>query len=28
VLTHLPLRQLPASLGSPQAVLDRFGISP
>ena len=28
VLTHLPLRQLPASLGSPQAVLQRFGISP
>lgn len=28
VLTHLPLRQLPASLGSPQAVLHRFGISP
>ncbi len=28
VLTHLPLRQLPSSLGSPQAVLQRFGISP
>ena len=28
VLTHLPLRQLPSSLGSPQAVLQRFGLSP
>jgi DDE family transposase len=28
VLTHLPLRQLPSSLGSPQAILQRFGISP
>ena len=28
VLTHLPLRQLPSSLSSPQAVLQRFGISP
>jgi hypothetical protein len=28
VLTHLPLRQLPSSLGSPQAVLQRFGMSP
>ncbi len=28
VLTHLPLRQLPSSLCSPQAVLQRFGISP
>lgn len=28
VLTHLPLRRLPPSLGSPQAVLQRFGISP
>lgn len=28
VLTHLPLRQLPSSLGSPQAVLQRFDISP
>ncbi len=28
VLTHLPLRQLPSSLGSPQAVLQRFGIGP
>jgi|SRR5579859_943627 len=28
VLTHVPLRRLPASLGSPQAVLQRFGISP
>jgi hypothetical protein len=28
VLTPLPLRRLPASLGSPQAVLQRFGISP
>jgi len=28
MLTHLPLRRLPSSLGSPQAVLQRFGISP
>lgn len=28
VLTHVPLRRLPSSLGSPQAVLQRFGISP
>lgn len=28
ILTHLPLRRLPPSLGSPQAVLQRFGISP
>lgn len=28
LLTHLPLRRLPPSLGSPQAVLERFGISP
>ncbi len=28
VLTHLPLRILPPSLGSPQALLHRFGISP
>jgi len=28
ILTHLPIRILPASLGSPQAVLQRFGISP
>ncbi len=28
VLTHLPLHQLPSSLGSLQAVLQRFGISP
>lgn len=28
VLTHLPLRRLPSPLGSPQAVLQRFGISP
>jgi hypothetical protein len=28
VLTHLPIRILPSSLGSPQAVLQRFGISP
>src|SRR5207244_11341905 len=28
VLTHLPIRHLPSSLGSPQAVLQRFGISP
>lgn len=28
VLTHVPIRRLPFSLGSPQAVLQRFGISP
>jgi len=28
VLTHVPLRRLPAPLGSSQAVLQRFGISP
>src|SRR5947209_7719204 len=28
VLTHVPLRRLPSSLSSPQAVLQRFGISP
>ena len=28
IVTHLPLRRLPSSLGSPQAVLQRFGISP
>jgi hypothetical protein len=28
ILTHLPLRQLPAALGSPHAVLQRFGLSP
>ena len=28
IVTHLPLRRLPSSLGSPQAVLHRFGISP
>jgi len=28
VLTHVPIRLLPSSLGSPQAVLQRFGISP
>jgi len=28
MLTHLPLRRLPPSLGSPQAVLQRFGITP
>ena len=28
ILTHLPLRILPSSLGSPQAVLQHFGISP
>jgi hypothetical protein len=28
LLTHLPLRHLPPSLGSPQAVLQRFGIGP
>lgn len=26
VLTHVPIRRLPPSLGSPQAVLQRFGI--
>src|SRR5437764_6470881 len=28
ILTHLPLRILPSSLGSPQAVLQHLGISP
>ncbi len=28
ILTHLPLRRLPSPLGSPQAILQRFGISP
>jgi hypothetical protein len=28
VLTHVPIRRLPTPLGSPQAVLQRFGISP
>lgn len=28
ILTHVPIRRLPSSLGSPQAVLQRFGISP
>ena len=28
ILTHLPLRRLPTALGSPQAVLQRFGLSP
>ncbi len=28
VLTHIPIRILPSSLGTPQAVLQRFGISP
>jgi hypothetical protein len=28
ILTHLPIRVLPSTLGSPQAVLQRFGISP
>jgi hypothetical protein len=28
ILTHLPIRILPSSLGSPQAILQRFGISP
>jgi len=28
VLTHIPIRILPSALGSPQAVLQRFGISP
>jgi hypothetical protein len=28
ILTHVPLRRLPSALGSPQAVLHRFGLSP
>ncbi|GAC1401555.1 MAG: hypothetical protein NVSMB49_16310 [Ktedonobacteraceae bacterium] len=28
MLTHLPLRRLPSALGTPQAVLQRFGLSP
>jgi hypothetical protein len=28
ILTHLPLRRLPSALASPQAVLQRFGLSP
>jgi Transposase DDE domain len=28
ILTHLPLRHLPTALGSPHAVLQRFGLSP
>ena len=28
ILTHLPLRRLPSPLGSPQAILQRYGISP
>jgi hypothetical protein len=28
ILTHVPLRWLPSALGSPQAVLQRFGLSP
>ena len=28
ILTHLPIRILPSSLGSPQAVLQRYGLSP
>lgn len=28
ILTHLPLRQLPSALGSAQAILHRFGLSP
>ncbi len=28
ILTHLPLRRLPSPLGSPQALLQRFGLSP
>ena len=28
ILTHLPLHRLPAFLGSPQAILHRFGLSP
>ena len=28
ILTHLPLRRLPSPLGSPQAILQHFGISP
>jgi Transposase DDE domain len=28
VLTHIPIRILPPSLGTPQAILQRFGIGP
>jgi len=28
ILTHLPLRRLSSALGSPQAILQHFGISP
>src|SRR5205809_2444761 len=28
ILTHLPIRILPPSLGSPQAILQRFGVAP
>ncbi len=28
ILTHVPLHRLPSALGSPQAVLHRFGLSP
>jgi hypothetical protein len=28
ILTHVPLRRLPSALGSPQAVLQRFGLGP
>src|SRR5713226_3797071 len=28
ILSHLPLHRLPAFLGSPQAILQRFGLSP
>ena len=28
ILTHVPLRRLPSPLGTPQAVLQRFGLSP
>jgi len=28
LLTHVPIRRLPSSLDSPQAVLHRFGLSP
>ncbi len=28
ILTHVPLRRLPSALGSPQAILHRFGLSP
>jgi hypothetical protein len=28
ILTHVPLRRLPSALGSPQAILQRFGLSP